>query len=192
MGGEDIARMSQCTDFEIRPLGASDAATYQALRLRGLRDTPEAFGSTYEEDVVLTLETIADRIAHVSTSPARVVFGAWQDGTLIGVVGAFQSPKRKTRHIATVWGTYVAPEARGRGVGRQLMTTLITEVRHWPDVARVTLSVVERAAAAWRLYSALGFTEFGREADAYRGDGVSDTAIHLALVLDEAASRIVE
>jgi ribosomal protein S18 acetylase RimI-like enzyme len=118
--------------------------------------------------------------------PARVVFGAWQGESLVGVVGAMQSPKRKTRHSATVWGLYVAPEARDHGIGRALMDALLAEVRAWPEVARVTLSVVDRAVAARGLYSALGFVEFGREPDAYREAEMRDTALHLVLALDDA------
>src|SRR5437764_13470551 len=108
--------MVQATDLQIRPLEPADAEAYQALRLLGLRETPEAFGSTFEEDVTLAREVVAERLAHSRTSPARVVFGAWRDAALVGVVGAMQSPKRKTRHAAVVWGAYVAPEQRGQGV----------------------------------------------------------------------------
>jgi len=175
--------MTRSTDYVIRPLGPSDAELFQVLRLRGLRESPEAFGSTYDEDVTLAREIIAERLAHSRTAPARVVFGAWRHDSLIGVVGAMQSPKRKTRHSATVWGMYVAPEARRHGIARALMDALLAEVREWPDVVRVTLSVVERADAARGLYSALGFVEFGREPDAYREADVRDTALHLVLAL---------
>ena len=53
---------------EIRPLGPSDAAAYQAVRLRGLRESPEAFGSTYEEEVGYSIDVVAARIAS-SASP---------------------------------------------------------------------------------------------------------------------------
>ena len=48
--------------MEIRRLGPQDTAEYQALRLRGLRECPEAFGSTYEEDAQLSLDVVAARL----------------------------------------------------------------------------------------------------------------------------------
>jgi hypothetical protein len=47
----------------IRPLGATAAAAFHALRLRGLRESPEAFGSTYEEGAGVPLDDIAARLA---------------------------------------------------------------------------------------------------------------------------------
>ena len=80
----------------------------------------------------------------------------------------------------------VAPELRGRGAGRALLERLAGEARRWGDVERLTLTVVERARAARRLYAAAGFEEYGREPDGLRQDGVPDTVLYLAL---ELASR---
>src|SRR3982750_4693710 len=146
-------------DSHIRPLGPEDAEAYQRLRLRGLREAPEAFGSTYEEDAVLLPGVVAERLQHMRVPAARVVFGAFAGEALVGFIGCMQQAKAKTRHSALVWGTYVAPEARGRKVGRRLLEALLAEVRTWPGVERLTLSVVERAAAARRLYTSVGFTE---------------------------------
>ena len=171
------------TTVHVRPLVPEDAEIYQRLRLRGLREAPEAFGSTYEEDAALPLAAVAERLGRVTAPAARVVLGAFADGALVGVVGCMQESRTKTRHTAVVWGTYVAPESRGDGVGRRLLDALLAEVRTWPGVERLTLSVVERAGAARRLYASVGFVEFGREADAFRQDGVRDVALHLALAL---------
>lgn len=43
-----------------RLLGPDDAADYQHPRLRGLQEAPEAFGSTYAEDVALPLVPATD------------------------------------------------------------------------------------------------------------------------------------
>ena len=183
-----MKRGNQPIDLRIRPLAPADADAYQDLRLRGLREAPEAFGSTFEEDVELAHDVVAERLAHILTPHASVVLGAWRDATLLGFVGAVQHAKHKTRHTAFVWGMYVTPEARGEGIGRLLMDALLAEVRCWPEVERLTLSVVERAGAARRLYSVVGFTEFGREVDAFRQAGVRDTALHLELRLGHTAN----
>jgi ribosomal protein S18 acetylase RimI-like enzyme len=171
------------SNVSFRLLAPNDASEFQSLRLRGLQDVPEAFGSTYEEDVTLPLEVIADRLRGARTPACRAVIGAFVDDALVGVVGFMQSPKIKSRHTAQVWGMYVAPEVRGRGVGRGLLDALIAEVRACAGVERLTLSVVERAEAARRLYAAFGFVEFGREQDAYRHGATRDTALHLTFEL---------
>lgn len=169
------------SDVHIRLLGPDDAEPFQHLRLRGLRDVPEAFGTTYEEDVVLPLAVVAERLRPARAPAGRAVIGAFRGDTLVGFAGCMQSPKRKSSHKADLWGTYVAPDARGQGVGRRLLEALIAETRTWDGVERLTLTVVERAEAARRLYAALGFEEFGREPDAFRQGAERDVALHLTL-----------
>jgi GNAT superfamily N-acetyltransferase len=100
------------------------------------------------------------RAGHI---PIVGVVGAFLGDALVGVAGCMQEPKRKSRHKAVVWGTYVAPTVRRRGVGRRLLEHLILEARAWPSVERLTLAVVEWAVAARRLYVAIGFETFGLE-----------------------------
>lgn len=166
--------------IEIRPLGPSDAADFQALRLRGLREVPEAFGSTYEEEVGLSLEAVATRLGPTRSPTGRLVLGAFADGVLVGIVGCAQEVRVKTRHKAVIWGVYVAPEARGHGVARRLLEDVIAEARAWPNVERLTITVVERVRAARQLYVSLGFEPFGREVDALRQNGVRDVMEYLA------------
>jgi GNAT superfamily N-acetyltransferase len=170
----------------IRPLGPDDAAAYQALRLEGLREAPEAFGSTYDEDRTLTLEEIAQRLTASRGPVARAVVGAFDGDHLVGITGCVQQGKRKERHKAIVWGMYVRPEHRGRGLGRHLLEAIILETRSWPEVERLTLTVVERAGAARRLYHSMGFETFGRESDGLRHDGIRDTVEYLSLSLHAA------
>jgi ribosomal protein S18 acetylase RimI-like enzyme len=167
----------------IRPLGRADAARFRAHRLAALRESPEAFGSTYEEDVTLPESVVADRLEESVTAPRKVVLGAFDGDRLVGFVGCVQEPKAKARHRAFVWGTYVEPAYRGRGLGRALLDELFARVKQWDGVARVTVSVVERAGPARRLYRAAGFECFGREPDGMRQDEARDTVEHLTLEL---------
>ncbi len=178
----------------IRQLGPGDAPVFQALRLYGLRECPEAFGSTYAEAQALPLETIAERLTPARTPVGRAVFGAFDGDGLVGVTGCLQQATVKARHTAIVWGMYVLPEQRGHGLGKRLLEAIIVEARTWPDVERLTLTVVERAVAAGQLYRAMGFTTFGREPDGLRQGDVRDTVEHLALSLrrddNDARERI--
>ena len=179
---------------EIRPLVREDAAEYQALRLRGLREAPEAFGSTYAEEVDRTIAFIADLLVPSGRGAPGVTLGAFirsgDASMLVGVVACVQQARPKMRHKASIFGMYVAPEARGRGIGRALIDRAIAEARRWPGVDRVVLDVVERATAARALYRAAGFQAFALEPDAFRQDGVSDAVEHMALDLSTSSSEI--
>jgi len=168
---------------DIRRLTRADAAEFQALRLRSLMESPEAFGSSYEEECTVALEAVAERLDASGPPAARVVLGAWSGGTLVGVVGCVQTSRFKSRHKAVIWGMYVAPEARGQGIGRALLERAIAEARAWPNVVRLMLSVVERDSPARALYRSVGFTTYARELDAFRLDGRSDAIEFMALEL---------
>ena len=156
----------------IRILTADDAAAYQALRLRGLRESPEAFGSTYGGEVDTPPEQIAERLSH-GAAGENVMFGAFDGdgGALVGLAGLGRGTSLKTRHRAGVRGMYVAPEARGRGVGRALVSALIAHARTLDRVERLTLGVESGNEAARALYHAFGFVTYGVEPEAYKLDG---------------------
>lgn len=156
----------------IRILTAGDAAAYQALRLHGLRESPAAFGSTYENEAGIPLEEIAEHLAR-GAGGEDVILGAFDDdgGALVGLAGLRRGTSLKTRHRGGVWGMYVAPEARGRGVGRALVSALIAHARALQGVERLVLGVESGNDAARALYHACGFVTYAIDPDAYKLDG---------------------
>jgi RimJ/RimL family protein N-acetyltransferase len=115
------------------------------------------------------------------------MFGAWdEDGALVGVAGLGRQRTRKSRHRGGVWGMYVAPEARGRGVGRALLDALIAHARTVDGLHRLELGVEATNTAARELYLRAGFTPYGVQPDAYRMDGKSWDSEMMTMDLDEA------
>ena len=110
---------------------------------------------------------------------------------MIGVGTCIQATHLKARHKADIYAMYVSPEARGQGVGCEVLTRLVDEARAWPGVDRINLTVVETETLARRLYAAAGFQEFGREPDGLRQDGIGDTVLYLALELSRTWSVIL-
>ncbi len=145
---------------EIRALGADDAGAFRAVRLRALRDHPEAFGSSFEEERALPEDEAARRF-RAAWIESGMMFGAVADGRLVGVTGLARSPRAKQRHRAGIRSVYVAPEARGRGVARALLTVAIRQARAWGDIEVLELSVAVENLSARRLYAAAGFRTCG-------------------------------
>ena len=169
----------------IRKLTPADVDAYQALRLGGLRESPAAFGSTWEEEVERPLEAVAERLRGEADS---VVFGAFdEDGTLLGMGGVHREGKRKTRHRAGIWGMYVVPEARGCGIGRAVLQALVDHARTMDGVDRLELGVEAGNSGARALYAAFGFVTYGVHPDAYRADGRSWDAELMAMPLDRGS-----
>ena len=145
----------------IRRLGGQDAPVYQPLRLRALREHPEAFGSSLEDEQPLSLEEVARRLG--DTSGNSISFGAWSDCQLVGIASLFRSPRLKTRHKAIVGGMYVAPEARGKRIGKALLEHTLSHARTMEGLEDVTLAVTVGNDTARGLYLGAGFVPYGVE-----------------------------
>lgn len=154
--------------ISIRPLGPEDASHFRSLRLAALRDAPQAFGSSYEEEHLVTPQEWARRL---EPAPTRAVFGAWDGERLVGSAGLLRMAPLKQLHKAVTWGVYVAPTQRGSGLGRRLMGAVLEEAGRWQGVRQALLTVAEDNPAAQRLYESLGFVAYGREPAALQVGG---------------------
>jgi len=97
------------------------------------------------------------------------VFGAFVRDELVGVAGYWPQEAAKESHKATLWGMYVRFSARGSGLGRHLIEAVVEHATG--RVAQLQLGVAIGNAAALRLYTKSGFSEYGRELKALKQDG---------------------
>lgn len=154
--------------MQIRSLTPEDASVFQALRLRGLQECPTAFASSFEEEFATPIVEIERRLV---PKPDAAIFGAFEDQALLALVGIRREGMVKLAHKAFVWGMYVAPEARGRGVGAELLKYALAYAGTTLRVRQVNLGVNTRNTAAVALYRKLGFTEFGLEREFLQVNG---------------------
>lgn len=152
----------------IRPLTAADATAYRTLRLQALRDHPEAFGASHEDEAARSLDATAKRL---DGGPLNCVFGAFAGDDLVGTAG-FVVPNRsaKSRHKGLLVGVHVAPAHRGHGLGRALVAAVIDHARAHVVLLQAAVGIAN--APALRLYESLGFRHYGREDKALCVDGV--------------------
>jgi ribosomal protein S18 acetylase RimI-like enzyme len=154
----------------IRQLVSEDASNFQSLRLRGLLECPEAFGSSHAEEVDLPLEFIAQRLSPKSDS---AVFGSFSGQSLVGLIGIYREARPKLLHKASIWGMYVTPEHRHKGIGRSLVAQALQYASQGLGVRVVNLGVNTQNEAAIALYKAMGFEIYGTEQEFLMLDGVA-------------------
>ena len=152
-----------CDGIHIRRLLPGDAALYRAIRLEGLERSPEAFGSTREAEGKHPHSFFADRLSRPAT------FGAFLEMELVGIAGYFVQPGPKEAHKALLVGMYVRPSARRLGVGTRLVEAILDEAGNHAEL--IQLAVVSENESARRLYSRLGFVEYGIERNALKQAG---------------------
>lgn len=144
--------------IEVRRIRADEGAQLRAIRLRALADAPAAYASTLAREERQPAGAWEAAAARRCAGDREAAFVAVAAGRWVGLVGAYRPlSARSTVELVSLW---TAPEARGRGVGREL----VERVMAWaatPYTASVQLWVARDNDGAHRFYERLGFRETG-------------------------------
>jgi ribosomal protein S18 acetylase RimI-like enzyme len=168
--------------IECRRLGPVDAPVFATLRLRGLHEHPNAFGEDAAEFVATPIETHRERLAPRPEN--AVVYGASVGSQLVGIGGLYRrAGRQKTQHRAEVFGMYVKPELRRRGIGQALLQALIQHARGIEGLELLGIGVVTTNTSALHLYERAGFVTWGVEPRALVVGGVYHDITHMDLNL---------
>ncbi|MDP1511136.1 N-acetyltransferase [Paenibacillus sp. CMAA1739] len=158
----------------IRNIEPADAEAYWNLRQEALKMNPEAFGTSYEEAVKVSL---LDVVKQIQNPRDHYILGAFtKDHQLAGMTGFRRENKIKTQHKGTIWGVYVSSTYRSQGIAKKLLMEVISRGRKVEGLKQINLSVVATNQSAVELYSKWGFTTYGIEKNAleYQGQGYDE------------------
>jgi L-amino acid N-acyltransferase YncA len=141
----------------VRKLTEEDGEALWTLRLRALKDNPEAFAATYEE----TLRSGKERLIHrLRLDEEAFYVGAFESG-LVGMVYFRRDEGRKNHHKGRILSMYVQPENRGLGVGKTLLQEVITQANCLSGMEQLHLAVMTMNSAARSLYRSMDFEVYG-------------------------------
>jgi ribosomal protein S18 acetylase RimI-like enzyme len=135
-----------------------NVSTFKDVRLRALRDTPSAFGSTYARESELS-DAEWTRRAIRWNGERGIGFLAIDDAIGCGIVGSMLDENDATR--ATLVSMWTTPTHRRRGIARRLVDEVVAWARAH-DVTAIRLMVTSSNAPAVSFYEQLGFACTGR------------------------------
>jgi ribosomal protein S18 acetylase RimI-like enzyme len=144
--------------MELRRVRAGEGALLRGLRLRALADAPRAFFTTLETDAAEPPERWEDLAAASEAGASEVVFVVVRDGRWVAMAGCRLDAGRPGS--AVLWGMWVEPTERERGLGARLVDAAAAWARAL-GASRLDLAVSEDSDAAAALYRGLGFVPTG-------------------------------
>jgi ribosomal protein S18 acetylase RimI-like enzyme len=138
--------------FRIIRAKPADWEVYRSIRLRSLREEPDAYASGLETEARYEPELWQQRLA---TAFTYLAFD--DDHDLVGIATGLWTQDGDT-HVV---GMYVVPQARGRRCAHQLLDA-IADLAIRRQGRRLVLEVAQSNVRATRCYHAYGFVETGR------------------------------
>jgi ribosomal protein S18 acetylase RimI-like enzyme len=138
--------------LELDLLTPLDWRVLRSARLYALRDSPDAFTSSYAYEAAwcgLEWQRVLHAATWIVARDAQIVIGLAKS--------ASESARPTTRYVESAW---VAPTHRRRGVLRALLHAL-AEINRPIGVTELMLWVLEDNHAAQHAYEALGFKPTG-------------------------------
>ncbi len=159
----------------VRRVVAEEWRGLRELRLRALRGDPLAFGSTAGREQAFPDTTWRERTEQAAVSDTTAQWVAvGPDGSLLGSAVIAEADGR-----VQLFGMWVDPVARGRGIGRRLLDAAVAWASRTFPGRPVYLEVNRRQAAAVRVYERGGFrfTGSSRPLDHTAGESVAEMVL---------------
>ncbi len=169
------------SNIEIISLKPEEWMQYKDLRLRALKEDPQAFGSTYEDNSKHPDKYWQQRLEDTINKNTQWLVFANLNGKLVGMAGGFAEKEPDNAHVIAV---YVIPEARGKGISKQLMKELIARITTNKSIKKITVDVNPEQEAAYNLYKNSGFT-VTKKYKLILGDGKEHDTYQLEMFINE-------
>ena len=153
--------------MKITILTQKDWEIWKQFRLDALKNSPENFGSSYEEELNWPDSDFQNELIKSD------IFGAFIDDSLVCCAGFYILDSLKTKHRGIIWGMYTKPEYRKQGVANTLIQAIIDHAMS--RVSQLHLTCVTSNLGAVTFYKKLGFKIYGTEPRALKiGDTFFD------------------
>lgn len=158
--------------MKIKILTPEDWQQYKLLRLEALKNAPECFLASYEE------EASWPDVNFQNVCAKSTIFVVLMNCSLVSCAGFDCVSTVKANHRGMIWGMYTKPEYRGQGMASALMQAIFNYAR--PRISHIYLRCAASNLKAVSLYKKIGFTIYSTEPSALK---VNDTYIDKYLMM---------
>lgn len=164
--------------YLLRKVRPTEARQFFQLRLHALKTDPDSFVATTEEEKQLSPEDVKKYLTR------NYVLGAFTSkNELIGTLVYMEQERQKFKHIGILGGMYVHPNYRRCGMGKQLVATMLGNLKKIDHLYSLQLKVVTDNLPAIRLYESFGFSVWATEKNALLHHGNFFDQHHMMLRL---------
>jgi len=153
------------TDIQVRRLGIADADRFKAMRVDAATESPASVKPTPEEELEKSIDDFEKKLEWDSYN---FILGAFDGDQLVGIAGLRRDRGKKIHHTAILWGIYVTPHYRARGMAKSLVRAILDIAAGIAEITQIKFSVHTRNAPARRLYASSGFETYGIERNVIR------------------------
>lgn len=120
------------SNFEITRLTPDRWQLYKSIRLQALKDAPDSYGSTLEQEAAMSDTEWKSRLDLEMRDITALPLVATKNGEPVGLAwGLVDAQASAIAHVYQMW---VSPTVRGRGIGK----LLLREITSWAVGRRCT------------------------------------------------------
>jgi len=120
----------------IRQLTENDWREFSRVRLKALQTDPTVFGSNYEKESQMTEAEWRSRLQ----AKDNAIFLIYENETPIGMTCVSVDRDDPTQKTALLWGSWLAPDFRGKGLSELMYRTRINWAKEQPTVEKIIVS----------------------------------------------------
>jgi RimJ/RimL family protein N-acetyltransferase len=154
--------------MNIRRLKTGEALLYKKIRLESLKESPEAFASSYSAALERTAESWETQADRSATGSDRATFIAFDRDEPVGLAALYRDEKTATTgELLQVW---ISPHLRGRTMAVELMDAIFTWAKS-NGFENIDAEVHKMNVRAIRFYKNYGF-ELKEKSSSENGDSL--------------------
>jgi len=151
-------------------LTEDDWFEFSQIRLKALQTDPEVFGSNYEKESQMIEAEWRSRLQ----ANDNAIFLIYENETPIGMTCVSVDRDDATRKTALLWGSWLAPHARGKGLSKPMYQTRINWAREQPTVEKIIVSHRASNLASKYANQKHGFIATHKKEKVWTDGGVED------------------